>query len=163
MAVPVSDDVIDPGTRKYWLRGLSRLGGGWPMAAEDLAVGGASFGRAVGMEDQGPAEAVDADLVVVLAEQDQVRQAGLAAVGAVHDVVDLASRRGLVATAGPCTVPVAEDDQAAEVIRDALDLADVQGEGLAVERDAKLAGAQVGGQPVRSGHGVGGHGEEGAA
>jgi hypothetical protein len=80
--------------------GLSRFGGGWSVAAEDFAVGAAGFGGAVGVEDEGPAEAVDADLVVVLAEHDEVGQAGLAAVGAVHDVVDLASGGGLLQPPG---------------------------------------------------------------
>jgi hypothetical protein len=52
------------------------------MAAEDLAVGGDGLCGAVGVEDEFPAEAVDADLVVILAQQDEVLQAGLAALGA---------------------------------------------------------------------------------
>lgn len=103
--------------------GLCRLAGGWSVAAEDFAVWAVGFGGAVGVEDEVPAEAVDANLMVVLAEQDEVRQAGPAAVGAADDVVDVASGGGPAAAAGPCAVPVAEDDRAAQVVRDAVDLA----------------------------------------
>jgi hypothetical protein len=52
---------------------LSRLLGGWCVTVEDLlAVGASGFGGAVGVEDQLPAVAVDADVVVELAGQDAV-------------------------------------------------------------------------------------------
>ena len=70
---------------------------------------------------------------------------------------------GLSQPPGHCAVPVAEDDRAAQVVGDALDLAHVQRQALAGVGDAELAGAQVGGQPVGAGHGVGGHREQGAA
>ena len=117
------------------------------MAVQDLAVGAAGFGAAVGVQDQGPAEPVDTDLVVVMTQQDQVAQAGRAAVGAVGDVVDLAAGGGLVAAAGPRAVPVAQDDRPAQVVRDPLDPADIEREGLAGVGGAELAGAQVAGQP----------------
>src|SRR5260370_14221894 len=84
--------------------GLARSGGGRPVAAQDLALGAAGFGGAVGVQGQGPAQPVDAHLVVVVTQQDQVGQPGLAAAGAVDDVVHLAAGRGLVAAAGPRAV-----------------------------------------------------------
>jgi hypothetical protein len=43
------------------------------VAVEDLcAVGAAGLGGAVGVEKELPASSVDADVVVVLAEQDEV-------------------------------------------------------------------------------------------
>ena len=42
------------------------------MSAEDLAVGAVGFGGAVGVQDQGPAEAVDADLMMVFAQKHEV-------------------------------------------------------------------------------------------
>ena len=50
--------------------------------------------------DQGPALAVNHDLVVIETQNNAVFGAGLAAVGLVLDVVDFARRRGLVAAAG---------------------------------------------------------------
>jgi hypothetical protein len=53
--------------------GLGGLGGGWGVAVEDLAAVGAScLCGAVGVEDELPAFAVDADVVMVLADQDAV-------------------------------------------------------------------------------------------
>lgn len=52
------------------------------MSSEDLfAVWAAGFYRAVGVEDDLPAPAVDAYLVVILAEERAVLERGLAAVG----------------------------------------------------------------------------------
>jgi hypothetical protein len=52
---------------------LGRLLGGRGVAVEDLlAVGAAGFGAAVGMKEELPAVAVDADVVVELADQDKV-------------------------------------------------------------------------------------------
>src|SRR5262245_25858883 len=121
-------------------RRLSGSRGRGSVAAEGLAAGAAGFGGAVGVEGEFRGEAVDADLVVVFTEQDEVGQAGLAAVGAVDDVVDLASGRRFVAAAGPGAVPVAEDDQAAQVVGDARDLAGVQGQARRVVGGAELAG-----------------------
>ncbi len=70
------------------------------MAAEDPAVGAAGLGGAVGPQAECPAEAVDAHLVVIGAQKDEVFEAGLAAEGAGDQVVDLASRGGFVAAAG---------------------------------------------------------------
>ena len=65
------------------------------MAVQDLfAVGTSGFGGAVGVEGQLPAAPVDADVVVELAQQDQVVDGGLAAVLFVPQVVDVAVDRG---------------------------------------------------------------------
>src|SRR3982074_3288144 len=73
------------------------LGGGC-VAVEDLfAVGTSGFGGAVGVEDQLPAAAVDADVVVVLAGQDEVVDRCLAAVLLVAQVVHVAVDGGAAA------------------------------------------------------------------
>ncbi len=95
--------------------GLARSGGGRAVASEDLAVGAAGFGGAVGVQDEGPAEPVDAHLVVVAAEQDEPAEMRLAAAGAEDDVVDLAAGGGLVAAAGPRAVLIPQDDGAAQL------------------------------------------------
>src|SRR5580658_6264705 len=85
--------------------------GGRAVAVQDLgAVGVPGGGGAVGVQDEGPAPAVDGDLVVEEAEQDAVCDAGGAAVGLVPDVVDLAGGGGLGAAAGPPAVLVAQGD-----------------------------------------------------
>jgi len=60
--------------------GLSGAEGGGRVAAEDLAVGAAGLGGAVGVQDELPAPAVDADVVVELAQQHAAAGAGGAAV-----------------------------------------------------------------------------------
>jgi prepilin signal peptidase PulO-like enzyme (type II secretory pathway) len=69
------------------------------VAAEDFAVGAAGFGGAVGVEGEGPAQAVDAHLVVIRAQQDARAHAGAAAVGAV-DIKGAASIGILLAWQG---------------------------------------------------------------
>lgn len=86
------------------------------MTAEDLAVGGAGLGGAIGVQDQGPAEPVHAHFMVVGTQQDQVFQPGLAAAGAVNHMVHMASCRRLVAAAWPRAFPVPEDDRATQVV-----------------------------------------------
>ena len=88
--------------QKYLGRGLACAGGGrGAVAAQGLgAVGGAGFGGAVGVQGQGPAEPVHADVMVVGAEQQEVFEPGLAAAGAEHQMVHVTARRGLVAAAG---------------------------------------------------------------
>ena len=66
---------------------------------------------------------VDDDLVVEEAQEDAVFGAGLAAVGLVPDVVDLAGRGGLAAPADPPAPPVAQDDRVADPGRDGLGVA----------------------------------------
>ena len=85
------------------------------MAAEDgFAVGAGGAGGSVGEEFEFPAVAVDADFVVVLAEQGAVFDAGGAAVFLVGDVVDVADGGSSVAAAGPGAVLVAGGDGAAD-------------------------------------------------
>src|SRR5689334_12239661 len=112
---------------------LSRPEGGGRVAAEDLAVGAAGFGGAVGVQDDLPAPAVDADVVVELAQQDTRIDAGLAAVFLVGDVVHVAPGGG-PAAARPGAAPVAEQHGAADVRGDALGVADVQRQAGGVPR-----------------------------
>ena len=83
-------------------------------------------GGAVGVEDQGPALAVNHHLVVIETQKDALFGAGLAAVGLVPDVVDFARRRRLVAAAGPPAALIAQDDRITNAGRDGLGVADVQ-------------------------------------
>src|SRR6185437_752335 len=80
-------------SRSTWGWGLACPGGGWrAVAVQGLgAVGGAGLGGAVGVQGQGPAEAVDAHVMVVRTQQQQIFQYGLAAAGAEDQVVDVAS------------------------------------------------------------------------
>jgi hypothetical protein len=82
-----------------------------------VSVGAAGFGGAVGVEGEAPAAAVDADVVVELADQGAVGNRGVAAVGLVAQVVDVAPGGGAVA-AGSGAVGVAELDGAADVAGD---------------------------------------------
>jgi hypothetical protein len=70
---------------------------------------------------------VDADVVVVLAEQEAVRQGGFAAVGLVPEVVDVAMGGGAAAVR-PGAMAVAKQDGAADVAGDGAAVADVEGE-----------------------------------
>src|SRR6516162_9201255 len=154
-AGPVAPRGDRPGCRLPGSRGRGSV------AAENLAAWGDRLRGAVGVEDELPAEAVDADLVVIVAQQDEVSQAGLTAFGPGDDVVDLAGGRGLVAAAGPSAVPVPEDDRAADVLGDVLGVSDVQRQARRVVWRAEDAGAQVGGEAVGAGHGVGSHRQQG--
>ena len=88
------------------------------MAAEDdLAVGAGGAGGSVGQEFDFPAEAVDADVMVILAQHHAVPDAGLAAVFFVPHVVDVAGCGAAVAAAGPGAALVAGDDGPAEIGR----------------------------------------------
>jgi hypothetical protein len=65
------------------------------VAVQDLfAVGASGFGGAVGVEDELPALAVDADVVVELADQDEVVQGSLAAVFLVAQVASPVTAAG---------------------------------------------------------------------
>ena len=66
---------------------------------DGLAVGAGDLAGAVGVDGQGPAEFVQDDVVVPPAVAFEVVQAGVAAVGAVGDVVGFAAGGGLVAAA----------------------------------------------------------------
>src|SRR6185437_14633053 len=97
------------------LAGSGRVLGGWGVAVEGLlAVGAAGFGGAVGVQGELPASSVDADVVVELADQDEVAEGGFAAVLFVAQVVDVAVDGG-AAAAGPGAGSVAEQDGAADV------------------------------------------------
>jgi hypothetical protein len=74
------------------------------------------------MQHDPPAAAVDADVVVELAQGHARVDAGLAAVFLVDDVVDVAPGEG-AAAAGPGAVLVAELDRPADVGRDGLGVA----------------------------------------
>ena len=88
---------------------------------EDLGfVGVPRGGGPVGVQDERPAPPVDDNLVVEPAKLNTISSAGLAAVGLVLDVVDLACRAGLDAAASPPTVAVAQGDGVADPGRDGL-------------------------------------------
>jgi hypothetical protein len=70
------------------------------------------------MEDDLPAEAVDADIVVELAQHYAILYRGLAAILFVLNVVHIAIDRWAVA-ARPRAVLVAEQDRPADIPRDA--------------------------------------------
>src|SRR5271166_1320138 len=86
------------------------------------SVGG---GGAVGVEYEPPAAAVDAHVVVELAQQHAVADGGLAAVGLVLQVVHVAPG-GWPSAAGPGAAAVPEEDGAADAGRDGVGVADVQ-------------------------------------
>src|SRR5215472_16743375 len=113
---------------------------------EDLPAGAVCRGGAVGVEDQLPAPAVDAHVVVELAQQHAVAGAGLAAVFLVPDVVHVAPGGG-PAAARPGAALVAEQDGAADAGRDGVGVADVEGECGGVPGGFQQPGAQGGGQP----------------
>src|SRR5882672_12830268 len=77
--------------------GLLPGAGRWPVAVEDLRlVLVPRCRRPVRVDDQGPAPAMNDDLVVERAQQDTVLDRGRAAVGLVLGVVHLARAGGLV-------------------------------------------------------------------
>ena len=114
--------------------------GGWSVAVEHFGlVLVPRAGRPVRVHDQGPAPAVDDDLVVERAEQNAVLDGRVAAVGFVAGVVDLGPG-GLVAPAGPLAVPVPQDDRVADPGRDRLGVADVQRQARPAQRGRRAAG-----------------------
>jgi hypothetical protein len=73
---------------------------GWrAVAADGLAVGAGDLAGAVGVGGQGPAQLVQDHVVMPPAVIFKVREAGVAAVLAVGDVMGLAARGRLVAAA----------------------------------------------------------------
>jgi len=90
---------------------------------------------------------VDADVMVILAEQDAVLDAGRSAVFLVLDVVDAAASGALVAAAGPGALLIAEDDGAPDRLGDVVGVADVDGDALAVDRRGALGGEVPGDPP----------------
>ena len=137
------------------------------LVAGAVAVGGLALRRdrgegTVGVGGDLPAEAVDVDVVVCPAEQAQIAEASRAALAAGVQVVWFALAGGAVAAAGPLALAVAEDDGAAQVVRDMVGIAEVEGEGRAAERAAELLGAQEPGEAVGAGQRLDGHGQQGA-
>jgi len=122
---------------------------------EDLPVRAIGRGSAIGVEDYSPAPAVDADIVVELAEQNARVDAGLSAVLLVPQVVHVAVHGGSAAPR-PGAAPVAEQDGAADVGRDALGVADVQGKRWGVPRGFQELGTQVRGQANGTGNQIDG-------
>jgi hypothetical protein len=69
------------------------------VGSEDVpAVGTSRFGGAVGMQEQLPAAAVNAHVVVELADEGAVSDGGLASVGLVAQVVHVAVHGGAAAS-----------------------------------------------------------------
>src|SRR5215831_4551286 len=122
---------------------------------EDLSVRAIGGGSAIWVEDYAPVPAVDADVVVELAQQHAVAGAGVAAVFLVGEVVHIAPGGG-AAAARPGAAPVAEQDGAADVRRDAVGVADVQREAGGVPGGFQQPGAQDRGQPGGAGDQVDG-------
>src|ERR1700734_855682 len=125
------------------------------MAVQGLPVGPVSRGGAVGVQDEPPAAAVDADVVVELAQQHAVAHGGFAAVFLVLQVVHVAPGGGSPA-AGPGAAAVAEEDGAADAGRDGVGVADVQRQRRGVVRRGGQGGAQPVGDAGRAGDEVDG-------
>jgi hypothetical protein len=125
--------------------------GGGSVAVQDLGAAGVpGGGGAVRIQDQGPSHPVDHDLVVIEAEQNTGSNAGLAAVGLVPDMMHLAGRGGLVASAGPLAAPLGpQDHRVADPGGDVLGIPDVQRQGRPGQPGAQLPGPQERGQPAR--------------
>src|SRR5581483_3664559 len=101
--------------------------GGWSVAVQDpglVLVPGDS--GAVGIYHEGPAEPVDHDLVMVIAEQHAVAETGLAAAGPGLRMVHVAGPGGLVASAGPLAVLVAKPYGVPDVGGNRVAVTDVQ-------------------------------------
>ena len=90
---------------------------------DDLSVGSGGAEGSVGEALDFPSPAVDADVVVVVAGEHAVVDAGGPAVVFVGDVVDVGDGGGAVAAAGPGAVLVAKDDGAADRFGDAVGVA----------------------------------------
>jgi hypothetical protein len=76
------------------------------------------------VEDDPPALAVDADVMVILAQRYAVTDRGFTVILFVPDVVHVAVNRGAAAS-GPGALPVAQEDGAADVPGDGVAVADV--------------------------------------
>src|SRR5580698_6567369 len=129
-------------TRLFRAGWLSGAGCGAVASDGGCAVGAGDLAGAVGVDGQGPAEFVQDDVVVPPAVAFEVVQAGVAAVCAVDHVVGFAAGGGLVAAAGVLAVLVPQGDQAAQVGRDLVGLADIEGEGGPGEGLAEQVAAQ---------------------
>src|SRR5580698_9099942 len=117
--------------------GRGRCGRGRGRAAlDDLSLGSGGAEASVGEAFDFPSPPVDADVVVVLAGDHAVVDAGGAAVFFVFDVVDVGDGGGAVAAAGPGAVLVAVDDGVPDRGGDLVGEPDVQDRALAVQRRA---------------------------
>ncbi len=102
-----------------WLPGI-----GWrAVAADDLPAGAFHPARPVRVDGELPAHLVEHHVVMPVAVKFQARQARVAAVLAVDDVVGFAAGGGLGAAAGELARLVAQGDQAAQVEGDVVGLA----------------------------------------
>src|SRR5580700_1728009 len=125
------------------------------MAVQDLAVGSVGGGGAVGVQDEAPAAAVDADVVVELAQQHALAHGGFAAVFLVLQVVHVAPGGGSPAP-WPGAAAVPQLDGAADAGRDGVGVADVQRQRRGVVRGGEQGGAQPAGEAGRAGDEVDG-------
>src|SRR5580700_8679648 len=125
------------------------------MAVQDLAVGSVGGGGAVGVQDEAPAAAVDADVVVELAQQHALAHGGFAAVFLVLQVVHVAPGGGSPAP-WPGAAAVAQLDGAADAGRDGVGVADVQRQRRGVVGRREQGGAQPAGDAGRAGDEVDG-------
>src|ERR1700733_9032026 len=143
-------------------RGSRRPRGRRRMAVQDLALGPVSRRGPVGVQDEPPAAAVDADVVVELAQQHALAHGGFAAVGLVLQVVHVAPGGGSPAP-GPGAAAVAELDGAADAGRDGVGVADVQRQRRSVVGRGEQGGAQPAGDAGRAGDEVDGEPGDGVA
>src|SRR5580693_3105541 len=125
------------------------------MAVQDLPVGSVGGGGAVGVQDEPPAAAVDADVVVELAQQHALAHGGLAAVFLVLQVVHVAPGGGPSAPR-PGAAPIPQLDRAADAGRDRIGIPDVQREGGGVKGRCEQGGAEPGSDAGRAGDEVDG-------
>jgi sugar phosphate isomerase/epimerase len=137
---------------------------GRSVTSQDFgAVGAAGTGGAVGVEGDGPAPLVDGDVMVEETVERAPVHAGLATVGQVSHMVDLAGRGRLVAAAGPPAMLVPQDHRAADRGGDLGAVPDVQRQAGPGQAGAELPGAQEAGQPAGTGDQVDGLADDGVA
>ena len=92
---------------------------------DNLPSGAASDAGPVRVQGQLPAPAVDAHIVMKLAEKDTISDGGNASVGLMSQVMHVTGRWPLTA-AGPLAVPGAEGDSAADGSGNLAGVADVE-------------------------------------
>src|SRR5580693_1640056 len=107
------------------------------------------------MKHEAPAAAVDADVVVELAQQHALAHGGFAAVGLVLKMMYVAPGGGSAAP-WPGAAAVAELDGAADAGRDGVGVADVQRQRRRAVRGGEQGGAQPAGEAGRAGDEVDG-------
>ena len=97
---------------------------------------------AVGVDGQGPAQLVQYHVMVPPAVIFEVGEAGVAAVGAVGDVVGFTAGRGLVTSAGELAPLIPQRDQPPQMQGDLVGLPDIEREGGAGQGLAEQVAAQ---------------------